>query len=71
MYMYLYMYIINLQYILYVIEYMLNNVMYIYKSIWYVCFSVGVKCPPQAHVLKTWPQGWHYWDLVEPLGGGA
>jgi hypothetical protein len=35
------------------------------------CYSVDLKCSPQAHVLKAWSPGWCYWEVVETLGGGT
>lgn len=33
--------------------------------------SLGIKCTPNAHVLEAYfpPEG--YWEVVEPLAGGA
>lgn len=32
------------------------------------CFSLDPECPSKAHVLMAWSSGWHYQEVVEPLG---
>jgi hypothetical protein len=34
-------------------------------------YSLDLKCSPKVCVLKTWPQLWHYWEMVEALRGEA
>jgi hypothetical protein len=36
-----------------------------------ICNIFNLECPQKSHVLKAWSPGWHYWEVVEPLRGGA
>jgi hypothetical protein len=33
------------------------------------CYSLDVGYPPKIRVLKTWPIGWCYQEMMEPLEG--
>jgi hypothetical protein len=32
-------------------------------------YSLHLKYPPKAHVLKAWSSGWHCYEVVETLRG--
>jgi hypothetical protein len=40
-----------------------------HHHIWFIAWIL--KCSPKAHVLEAWLPIWHYWEVIEPLRGGA